>query len=153
MNKVRLLFIALIVIFLDQISKIIVRNNLNIGDQWPATWKLFHISHVQNSGGIFGSFQSMNNILLLVSIVILIILLIYVLKLKKINYLELIAIGLIFGGGIGNILDRIFIGSVTDFIDPIYYPAFNIADSSIVIGIALYGLNTFRMNGYDDKKN
>ena len=153
MNKIRILPIALIIIILDQASKIIVRNNLNIGDHWPATWKFFHISHIQNSGGAFGSFQNMNNILLIVSVAILIVLFIYVLKLKKINYLELLAIGLIIGGGIGNILDRIFIGSVTDFIAPIYYPAFNIADSSIVIGIALYGIYILRMNGCNDKKN
>ncbi|MDG1990031.1 MAG: signal peptidase II [Dehalococcoidia bacterium] len=153
MNKIGLLSIASIIIVLDQISKIIVRNNLDVGDQWPTTWRLFHISHIQNSGGIFGSFQNMNSMLLIVSIVILIVLLTYALKLKEINHLELISIGLIIGGGVGNILDRIFIGSVTDFIDPIYYPAFNLADSSIVIGIAVYALNIFRLSGHHDKKN
>ena len=138
--KNKKLFIATmsISLLLDQCTKFLIKSYIQIGNHWPENWELIRLSHIRNTGGIFGIMQNMNDILLIFSIIIIMAILGYILFLTHLNLFESISFGLIIGGGIGNIIDRIIDGSVTDFIDPIYYPAFNLADSSIVIGIIAY---------------
>ena len=150
-NKKLSNIVILFSLILDQSTKIIIRNNLSPGEHWPQNWEIIRFSHIRNTGAIFGTMQNMNNVLLIFSIIIIVLLIIYILSLTAINNNESISFGLIVGGGIGNICDRIFVGSVTDFIDPIYYPAFNFADSSIVIGIALYIYFALKEKKYDKK--
>ena len=118
--------------------KLLIKSYISIGEHWPDNWELIRLSHVRNTGGIFGVMQNMNDLLLILSIAVIIVIFGYIVSLTHISTVESISFGLIVGGGTGNILDRIFDGSVTDFINPIYYPAFNLADSSIVIGIIIY---------------
>lgn len=138
--KNKQLFIAVMAIslFLYQCTKLLIKSYISIGEHWPDNWELIRLSHVRNTGGIFGVMQNMNDLLLILSIAVIIVIFGYIVSLTHISTVESISFGLIVGGGTGNILDRIFDGSVTDFINPIYYPAFNLADSSIVIGIIIY---------------
>ena len=98
---------------------------------------------MENTGAAFGILQG-NGTLLIVPVMIAIgavLLMLVWTPQQRYGGLYSAALALILGGAIGNLIDRVARGSVTDFIDPIHYPAFNLADSSIVIGvIALVGL-------------
>lgn len=145
-NKFSFWWLSLFIILLDQISKIVVRNTLTPADIIKITPKFFWLTYVQNTGAAF-SF-SFGNVILnrVVFIIVTILAIVFVSYLKIISSskLEHLSFALILGGAIGNLIDRIFIGSVTDFIwwdfpDVIMprWPVFNLADSSIVIAVVL----------------
>ncbi|MCD4795866.1 MAG: signal peptidase II [Candidatus Cloacimonetes bacterium] len=146
MKKFHYFWIPLAVIILDQISKILVRNYIAVGDVIKITRKFIWITCVQNTGAAFSfSFGNaiINKIIFISITIVAIILIIYFIK-KSNSRLEIISFALILGGAVGNLIDRIVIGSVTDFIwcdFPDFlmkrWPVFNIADSSIVIAICL----------------
>lgn len=127
--------IAAAVVGTDQVTKILLRANLAEGEAWPYPDAWFAISHVENSGAAFGMFQGAGIWLLAVTVLGVSGLLFYVYRYPPQHRLYVMALALILGGAIGNLIDRAMKGSVTDFLDPRYYPAFNIADSAIVIGV------------------
>ena len=132
---------TLLVIAADQLSKIWIRSNLAIGESLPETG-LFRLIHVPNTGAAFGLFQGQSLPLTIVAIVGIVVLLIFVLFIYR-RYpflndkLGKPALGLILGGTVGNLIDRLRLGYVTDFIDIGIWPAFNIADSAITVGVIL----------------
>ena len=133
---------ALVVVTLDQLSKLWVRAEIAPGESIPDSG-FFCLSHVQNSGAAFGLFQDQTLILTLASLVgIAIILYIFSIsgKLPPLDNIRgKIALGLVFGGTVGNLIDRLSLGYVTDFIDIGLWPIFNIADSAVNIGIISLG--------------
>ena len=139
-------WVSLIVIIFDQVSKYVIRSSIEPGQIIKLTPKLIWLTSIQNTGAAFSfSFGNplLNRILFIIISIIAIILIVY-LSAKSKNKLEIFSFALILGGAIGNLVDRIFMGSVTDFIwcdfpDVIMtrWPVFNVADSSIVIAIVL----------------
>ncbi len=104
------------------------------------------IVHYTNKGAAFGMFANLGNtFFLIISIIAILFIILYASKLPK--GLELYALSLILGGAIGNLIDRIRIGKVIDFIDVFvgnwHWPAFNVADSALTIGIILFVLSSF----------
>jgi len=163
-------WVSLIVIILDQASKYIVRASLELRDIIEITPKFIWLTYVQNTGAAFSfSFGNplLNRILFIIISIIAIIVIVY-LSAKSKNKLEIFSFALILGGAIGNLVDRILLGSVTDFIwcdfpDVIMHrwpyvimtrwPVFNIADSSIVIAIVLMIASTlFQREKIEEKK-
>lgn len=128
--------IAAAVAALDQGTKAGVRAWLDEGERWPAGFELIRITHVENSGAAFGILEGAGGILLLASTVAAVILIAYLWIAPRDEPLSALALTLVLGGTVGNLIDRAFRGTVTDFIDPTHYPAFNIADSAIVVGVA-----------------
>jgi signal peptidase II len=145
----QILIIALVVIILDQASKLIVRANLAIRETWmPIEWlaPYFRIIHWKNTGVAFGLFPGMGWILTSIGlVVILLIILFYKPVIYGSKYWP-IALGLQLGGAIGNLLDRINpqVGYVVDFIWIGNFPVFNLADVSIVVGaiVMMFGIWT-----------
>jgi len=134
--------IALLVVAADQLSKIWIRSNLAIGQSLPETG-FFRLTHIYNTGAAFGLFHGQSFSLTIVALVGIVILLLYVLIFYRrfpflVNRLGKSALGLVLGGTIGNLIDRLRFGYVTDFIDIGIWPAFNIADSAIVVGIIIF---------------
>jgi signal peptidase II len=129
------LAIASVVVAVDQVTKALVRSRLAVGEAWPSSDALLAISHVENSGAAFGILQGAGSWLLAVTVLGVAAVLIYLWRVPPRNSLYLTALAFILGGAVGNLIDRATKGSVTDFIDPTHYPAFNIADSSIVVGV------------------
>ncbi len=127
--------IAAAVVILDQLTKLIVRAWLSEGETWPEGFELIRISHVENSGAAFGILQGGGPFLIASSILGAVIVVIFLRAAPPGDRLYETALALVLGGAVGNLIDRLFRGTVTDFIDPTHYPAFNIADSSIVIGV------------------
>jgi signal peptidase II len=102
-----------------------------------------HLTHVNNTGAAFGIFQGQSFPLTLVGLLGICVLLLYAFFLYRRlpflnNKLSEVALGLILGGTIGNLIDRLRLGYVTDFIDFHFWPAFNVADSAIVVGAIMF---------------
>ncbi|RLT26046.1 MAG: signal peptidase II [Chloroflexi bacterium] len=128
--------IAAIVVLIDQVTKALVRDALPEGTAWPSLDAWLAISHLENSGAAFGMLQGAQAFLLVVTVLGVAGVFIYLWRFPPSQPLYFTALSLILGGAIGNLIDRAAKGTVTDFIDPAYYPAFNIADSTIVCGVA-----------------
>ena len=151
MKKYIYLWITLVVIIIDQCSKLLVRNLLELGEIIKITSKILWITYVQNTGAAFSlSFGTASfNKIIFISLSLLVIFLIFYFLFKTNSKIEKISFALILGGALGNLIDRIVLGSVTDFIwfdfpDAIMirWPVFNIADSSIVIAITIMVIYT-----------
>ena len=135
----RLLFwgAALAVIVLDQITKAIVRTGLDRGESWPdPDWPL-RIRYVTNSGAAFGILQDQTTFLIGTALIGLTAIYLYYRYPPFDHWIVPIAIGLMLGGAVGNLIDRIRVGRVTDFVDVGWFPAFNVADSTITIAVAV----------------
>ena len=124
------------VFLVDQLTKFLVRHFVELRDSVPAEG-FFRITHTFNTGSAFGLFRDQNLPLIVVSVVgIAILILIYRSQARPGKLLRL-SLGMQFGGAAGNLLDRLRLGHVTDFADVGSWPIFNVADASIVTGLAL----------------
>lgn len=129
--------IAAAVFLFDQFTKSLVRNNLALGESWPSEDWLVKITHVTNSGAAFGILQG-QGLFLTVTAVIAIGAIIFYYAFPPLEHgLLRLALGLQLGGAAGNLVDRLRFGEVTDMFHFPHYPAFNIADSSIVVGLII----------------
>lgn len=131
-----LIQLAILVFVIDQFSKFLVRDQLLYRESFPATG-FFRFTHTFNTGSAFGIFQDQNTPLILVSFVgIAILILIYRSQRMPTGLLRL-SLGLQIGGAVGNLLDRLRLGHVTDFVDVGAWPVFNVADASIITGLVI----------------
>lgn len=140
LEKAILFFVVAIVLLIDYITKLLVEQNLPLNHTWeplPGIANIFRITHVSNTGAAFGLFPSGGNLFLIVAIVVSIVIIIYNNYLPKNHYLYRIALGLQMGGAVGNLLSRLRLGHVTDFLDFGPWPVFNIADTSVVLGVII----------------
>ena len=95
----------------------------------------FSIHHVQNSGIAFGFFASATSLVILLTAVAVVWMLYFFARSGSRHAVLPVALGLVIGGSVSNLIDRVRLGHVTDFLDFTYWPAFNLADSFIVIGV------------------
>lgn len=142
-----LLVIAL-VIAPDQLSKLWIRTNLAIGESLPLIDRLSLI-HIRNTGSAFGLLANQTFLIIVISIAALLFILLFLRYLSPATKLSIVSIGLIMGGALGNLIDRLRFGSVTDFIyfrlwGNFHWPAFNIADASIAVGVCLLIYSFYR---------
>lgn len=134
--------IAVSIVILDQFTKWLVRTNLDYGEVWPDDGALLTIGsitvriiHVTNSGAAFGILQGQTTFLIVTSMLGLAAILLYYIYPPMDHGLIKIALGMQLGGAIGNFIDRVRFGEVTDFVDVGSFPTFNVADSAISISI------------------
>ena len=135
-----LLFIFGLVFFLDQWTKAWVRNNLAYGETWvPFDWlpSYVRILHWRNSGAAFGFFQEGGGIFTVLAIVVALFIIYYFPRIEHGDWSLRLAMGLQLGGALGNLIDRLQHGYVTDFISIGQFPVFNVADSSITLGVII----------------
>ena len=130
--------IVFLIILADQLTKTWIRANLATGQSFFDIG-FFQIVNVHNTGAIFGILKEYTPTLAVVSIIGIIVILLLVFLLQSRwsfidNMLVRSGIGLVMGGTIGNLIDRLRLGYVTDFIDFKVWPAFNIADSAVTVG-------------------
>jgi signal peptidase II len=149
-----LILIAAVIILLDRVSKIWVTNHVPRGNFISVIPGIFRISHVFNTGAAFSLFaeslspQVVRNVLVAFSIVAVIVVLGMIWRMGREFSLTGVALGLILGGAIGNLYDRVKFSYVVDFLEVkivhYHWPDFNLADSAIVIGACLLLLEIFR---------
>jgi signal peptidase II len=137
--------IALLIIMLDQITKHLVLKYLNPLESIEI-FPVLHLVLVSNKGGAFGMFKGIGSTLFIGLSIVAIIFVIWLLICTKEDY---VGLSLIMGGAIGNLIDRLHSGWVVDFIDfsigKFHWPAFNVADSALTIGVTIILLAHIKM--------
>ena len=132
-SRKTLFLAALLVLVLDQVTKVLIRSWLELGRSLQLL-PFLSITHTQNIGIAFGflQFEALRWVLVLVALVVVVLI-----AISRPEKQHQVVWGLIMGGAVGNMLDRIVFGPVTDFIAFSFWPAFNIADSALTIGVIL----------------
>lgn len=130
---------AALVFIADRVTKDLVSAQVPYGTEFPVIDHLVWITNIHNSGAAFGLAPAFALVFLLASVAVAIGLVWYVLTHGNTLPVDLV-LGLVLGGTVGNGFDRIMFGTVTDFIDPHFWPVFNVADSAVSIGVVLLAL-------------
>lgn len=148
-----LLFAALMV-GVDQLTKYLVLQNLDLYQSVPVIDKVLNFTYIQNKGAVFGIMQEMRWLLISFSAVILVVCIGILIKKSFKSKMMYWALSLVLSGGIGNMIDRIFRGYVVDFIDVQFvdFYIFNVADCCVVVGVILIFLY-FIIDTYKDYRN
>lgn len=133
--------ISLLIAVFDQFTKTYISRSLSLGQSIPLLKNIFHISLVHNSGAAFGLFKNQKAFFVILSLtVILFIVCDFIFNGHRHTVNKAIGSGLVLGGACGNLLDRLRLGYIVDFLDFRVWPVFNIADSAITVGIILLGI-------------
>jgi len=148
---------CLLSLLLDQCTKLLVDSNLSYADRIPVIEGFFYLTHVRNTGAAFGLFAGAPVVTRLVffigiSLVAVAIVVSFFRKLAPGDRLAALALGLILGGAVGNLIDRVTRGEVVDFLHfrlwgGYAWPDFNFADSAIVVGVAILVLELLASEG------
>lgn len=132
--------VASAIIVVDQVTKAIVRTNIPFGSQWmPVAWlePYFRFVHWNNTGAAFGMFQNGGWIFAIMAVIVSGAIIYYFPQVPRENKWMRIALSMQMAGALGNLIDRILFGPVTDFISVGTFAVFNVADSSITVGVGI----------------
>ena len=139
--------VAGVVVVLDQLTKLYIHSGFGLGESVPVIRDIFHITYVRNTGAAFGIFRDVSELfrkLFFLSMppIAMVIIVAMLRGVANEDNWQVFSLSLIFGGAVGNYIDRLRFGYVIDFLDFHYknvwsYPAFNLADSAIVSGVCL----------------
>jgi len=138
-----LFLVAALVIALDQWTKSLVRSTILLNtsqDPIAGFGKYLTFTHVRNTGAAFGMFRDTNTLFIVLPILVSAAIIAYSTRQGRQPWPLVLAFGLQVGGALGNVVDRIVLGGVTDFIDVHWWPIFNVADSSVVIGTTVLAI-------------
>ncbi|MDU1258542.1 MAG: signal peptidase II [Staphylococcus warneri] len=135
------LLIAFLIIVIDQVTKWIIASSMKIGDSYEVIPNFLNITSHRNNGAAWGILSGKMFFFYIITVIILIVLVLFFIKEAQYNLFMQLAISLLFAGALGNFIDRLFNGEVVDFIDTNIFgydfPIFNVADSSLTIGVIL----------------
>lgn len=159
MNRLGMLWISIAIIVIDQISKLIVRSTMHLHESIPVLGNFFRLTYVENDGMAFGISFGNNVFFTIFATIASIAILIYFFKMKGEHSIARLALAIIFGGAVGNLLDRLFRGSVVDFLDAEFFdinipafqalffrfpgysmdrwPVYNVADIAVTVGMVI----------------
>jgi signal peptidase II len=143
-----LLIFAALIIALDQWTKWLVRVNIPFGGTWlPEGWEWLspyaRIVHWYNTGAAFGMFKDASMILTVLAFIVIGAILFYYPQVERDDWTLRLALSMQLGGALGNLIDRLTIGHVTDFVSVGRFPVFNVADASITIGAVVLFLGVW----------
>ena len=140
--------ISVIVLLLDQATKIFIDRTMDLHSTITVVENFFNITYIRNKGAAFGFLAESSFRLpffILISIIAVVVIIGIFRKLRPDQKLTAVSLSLIFAGALGNLIDRIRLGEVIDFLDAHWYehhwPSFNVADSAICVGVALLALD------------
>ncbi len=141
--------VAVLILVLDRITKRWVMANLRPGESWnpvPALERWVSLTYVTNTGAAFGLFPDYGVLFMIIAVVVIVGIIFYYRYLSVAGnpWLIQISLGLQLGGALGNLVDRLLYGHVVDFIDFKVWPVFNVADSSLSVGVAILAFYLFR---------
>ena len=133
-----LLWIIVIVasVLLDQITKMIVVNSMELYQSISVIDKVFSFTYIHNYGAAWGMLSDHRWVFILVTAIAIVILPIFLYRYRKLHFMFGFSLSLIIGGAIGNMIDRVFLGYVVDFLEATFidFPVFNVADICVVCG-------------------
>lgn len=146
-KEVRLWLVAAAVIVADQLTKAMILNGLPLYEIIPVIPNFLNITHIHNPGGAFGMLADQGPmvrklVFLVISSLAVVAIYWFHRRLPQTHTWLLLAMSMIFGGAIGNLIDRFRFGAVVDFLDvyvgAYHWPAFNVADSAITVGVTIF---------------
>lgn len=126
---------------------------MSLGMSIPVIENIFHISYVLNPGAAFGILEHKTEFLVLIALLMILAVIYIYPRIPSYNRLIRVGLGLLVGGSIGNVIDRVKTGYVVDFFDFRIWPVFNIADTAIVCGVALIIFSTIFSTVKEDADN
>ena len=130
--------ISAFIVIIDQVIKYFVLGNLQSGDNVPFIGNLLTLTYVENRGAVFGIMQNMSWLFAIITVIMIAVFFYVIIKKKITNKLFLTSVILIIGGGVGNLIDRVFRGFVIDYLQLSFFPPVcNFADYCITIGAVL----------------
>ena len=152
MVKFRYLLAAGIII-IDQIVKYAVRTFMYLGESIPIIEDVFHLTYVQNRGAAFSILSGSRIFLIAVPLIAIAVAIWYLERHKSAHWTLALSLSMIIAGGLGNLIDRIALGFVTDMFDFHFWPVFNVADISVCVGAGFLVLYTLVFYGKTEKKS
>ncbi len=141
---------ALGTLLLDQATKAVVLSVMSVGESIPVVAGVFHITYIVNTGGVFGMFPGGSGVITAISILVILAMVVFARRPLRGKYLP-VALGFALGGALGNLVDRLRLGGVVDFLDLRVWPIFNVADMGLVMAAGLIALEVFRLEGRDNR--
>ena len=143
--------IGIIIFLVDQLVKHLVVSGMHLGESIPVVKGIFHITYVLNPGAAFGMLEHQRWVFILVAVAVLLVAGIFYSRLKKESALLQVGAGLLLGGAVGNLVDRIQTGLVVDFLDFRVWPVFNIADIAICVGAGILIFDMWQRRNEDEE--
>ena len=134
--------IVLIIIVLDQLTKLIIKTSMAVSQSIPVIRNIFHITYIQNTGAGFGILKGQQTALIFFTLLVIGVIFYNYDKIPK-DWLGNSSIALILAGAFGNLIDRVSLRYVVDFLDFRIWPAFNIADSALTVGVIGFIIYSF----------
>lgn len=153
MKSRHLLFIGITIvgIILDQLTKLYIDRSMKLFDSIPVVERYFHITYVRNKGAAFSFLANASwrlPFFITISLIAAVAIVTAFLKLREEQKLAQISLAMIFSGAVGNLIDRVRLGEVIDFLDVHWqrhhWPAFNVADSLICVGVFLLAIDMYQ---------
>lgn len=152
-----IIILSIIFVIADQVSKLIVINTLSKTKSVEVIKSFFYLTYTNNNGAAFSILTGKRILLIIVAFIVIGILAYYIRKTEIKENINKIALSLVIGGSIGNLIDRIIRGVVVDFLDfkilGYNYPIFNLADTFIVLGVFLLLIGMFRKDKNNDRRH
>ena len=134
--------ISILVIFIDQLTKILVMINMNLGTEIKIIPNFFSLIYLVNNGAALSTFQNQRALIIIVSLFCMALIVSLMQREKNMTKLKTISFGILIGGMLSNLIDRVFYKHVVDFISFTIFnykcPIFNIADIGITVGVLIY---------------
>ena len=154
----KILFVSVLLVFADQVSKILIRLNMSLYESIPVITNFFNLTYVTNDGMAFGiNFPFGIYIFSTISLIFTIFLFWYLWTIKDSGIVIRTGVALIIAGAIGNLIDRIFLGSVVDFLDfmigSYHWYVFNFADSYVTVGMGFILYDSFFLEPKKENKS
>jgi signal peptidase II len=135
--------LALLIVVLDQWTKALIRQAIPLNTSvMPVAWlaPYVQLTHIRNAGAAFGLGQGLGKFFVFAAFVAILLIVLYFRHLAAGSAFLRFALGLQLGGAVGNLIDRLTLGGVTDFVNLGWFPIFNVADSAITVGTILVGV-------------
>lgn len=133
----RLGILTIILVIIDQVSKYYIQSTMMLGESIPVWEDIFHITYILNPGAAFGMMANQTAFFIVLALAIVGAVIYFYPTIRRESRVMKLGIGLLLGGAIGNLIDRVQIGMVVDFFDFRIWPIFNIADIGIVCGAGI----------------
>lgn len=131
-----ILLLSLAIIIVDQWTKYYIEHTMTLGMSIPIIPDIFHITYILNAGAAFGILEHQTELLVFIALIMITTLIYFYNRIPRTLRLLHFGLGLLAGGSIGNVIDRVRTGYVVDFFDFRIWPIFNIADIAIVCGVS-----------------
>jgi signal peptidase II len=152
-NSIYLVLVAILVILADQASKILVEKRMELGQSIPIVTDFFRLTFVRNAGGAFGISLGGEWFYFVASIVAIVFILLYFRRMSAMGAGPRGSLAMILGGALGNLVDRLRCGTVTDFLDfgigRLRWPVFNLADAAVTVGVVVFLLSLLQKKAED----